>query len=170
MQDFFLKDFDKNCNYTSTMRISFAFAFVVNIIWVYSLNLQKHPASTTKKIFSKLRSNQKNDIKTRELFSLDSVRSTMVRQEDTIIFALIERAQFRHNKQIYSPLPGTDLLNPDGNSCSLLDWMFIETESAHAKVRRYMSPEEHAFFPQYLPSSLLPGLMFPQLIDDTEGV
>lgn len=42
--------------------------------------------------------------------------------------------------------------------------MFIETEAVHAKVRRYTSPEEHAFFPQFLPPPILPALEFPDLL------
>ena len=34
-------------------------------------------------------------------FSLASVRQSLIRQEETIIFALIERAQFRRNDAIY---------------------------------------------------------------------
>ena len=36
-----------------------------------------------------------------EHFSLASVRQSLIRQEETIIFALIERAQFRRNEAIY---------------------------------------------------------------------
>ena len=40
------------------------------------------------------------NIKTRDLLSLDYIRSTLIRQEETIIFALIERAQFRYVMRI----------------------------------------------------------------------
>jgi hypothetical protein len=42
-------------------------------------------------------------ITTSSVFSLDSIRRTLIRQEETIIFALIERAQFRSNSIIYMP-------------------------------------------------------------------
>lgn len=42
--------------------------------------------------------------------------------------------------------------------------MFIETEKLHAKVRRYTSPEEHPFFPDFLPEPVLPALEFPDLV------
>lgn len=35
--------------------------------------------------------------------SLERIRSTLIRLEDTIIFGLIERAQFAHNPRIYAP-------------------------------------------------------------------
>ena len=40
-------------------------------------------------------------VKTADVLSLDSIRSTLIRQEETIIFALIERAQFRENSIVY---------------------------------------------------------------------
>ena len=42
-----------------------------------------------------------DNITTRDLLSLDYIRSTLIRQEETIIFALIERAQFRQNRKVY---------------------------------------------------------------------
>lgn len=35
--------------------------------------------------------------------SLDNIRSSLIRQEDTIIFAFIERAQFARNEAVYKP-------------------------------------------------------------------
>mmetsp|Transcript_7940 Transcript_7940/g.8689 ORF Transcript_7940/g.8689 Transcript_7940/m.8689 type:complete len:381 (-) Transcript_7940:49-1191(-) len=104
-----------------------------------------------------------NDIKTSELFSLDSIRSTLVRQEETIIFALIERAQFRRNPDIYDP-KYAKLTNIYGTPISFFEWMMIETEKLHAKVRRYTSPEEHPFFEYLLPPPMLPDLQYPELL------
>jgi len=39
---------------------------------------------------------------------------------------------------------------------SFLDFMLVETERLHAKVRRYTAPEEHAFFPDRIPPPVLP--------------
>jgi chorismate mutase len=36
-------------------------------------------------------------------FSLATVRASLIRQEETIIFALIERAQFAANRDVYEP-------------------------------------------------------------------
>ena len=35
--------------------------------------------------------------------SLRNIRDVLIRLEETIIFGLIERAQFRHNRIIYEP-------------------------------------------------------------------
>jgi len=51
-----------------------------------------------------------------------------------------------------------------------MEYMLIGTEALHWKVRRYTSPEEHAFFPDHLPpghTSILPELEFPSLLDDS---
>jgi chorismate mutase len=45
-----------------------------------------------------------------------------------------------------------------------MEYMLLETEKLHAKVRRYTSPEEHPFFPSFLPEPILPALKFPQQI------
>ncbi len=46
--------------------------------------------------------------------------------------------------------------------------MFLcETEKLHACIRRYQSPEEYPFFPEYLPSPVLPELDYPQMLIPT---
>lgn len=103
-----------------------------------------------------------NIIKTSDVLSLDSIRSTLVRQEETIIFALIERAQYRKNRFIYD---SKDLLKDEENlPLSFLEWMLIETEKLHSKVRRYTSPEEHPFYPLKLPPPILPTLNYPNIL------
>jgi chorismate mutase len=112
------------------------------------------------------------DLLTTDVFSLESIRETLIRQEETIIFALIERAQFRRNPAIYdqssysasSIYSSGTLLDDQGDRVSLLQWMLTETEKLHAKIRKYTSPEEHAFFPDTLPDPILPALNFPALI------
>ena len=108
------------------------------------------------------------DVVTSDVFSLESIRATLIRQEETIIFALIERAAFRKNAAIYdADFGGKErgkLRNEHGESVSLLEWMLNETEKLHAKVRRYTSPEEHAFFPDALPEPILQPLDFPDLL------
>lgn len=112
------------------------------------------------------------NLKTADILSLNSIRSTLIRQEETIIFALIERAQFRHNSKVYqnggfgdlgAPL-GSVVTNDDEDlENSFLDYMLIGTEILHSGVRRYTSPEEHAFFPHRIPGSIqaLPTLDYP---------
>lgn len=111
-------------------------------------------------------------IKTMDVFSLDSIRSSLIRQEETIIFALIERAQFRENSIVYrkggfghlgTPVGSTPV--DDDEELSFLEYMLVGTEALHCGVRRYTSPEEHAFFPERLPPGpmdALPSLQYPQ--------
>lgn len=66
--------------------------------------------------------------------SLDRIRSILVRLEDTIIFGLIERAQFSHNAKIY--IPGGILeLKQRGIEGSWLQWFLEETEKFHGLHR-----------------------------------
>lgn len=90
------------------------------------------------------------NVKTSEVLSLDSIRASLIRQEETIIFALIERAQFRQNKVVYKP--GASELDSIGKNSdeSFLEYMLTETEKLHSGLRRYKSPEEHAFYPEKL--------------------
>ena len=81
--------------------------------------------------------------------------------EETIIFALIERAQYRRNYAIYDP-KANKLRNVYGAPQSFLEYMLLETEKLHSKVRRYTSPEEHPFYPSYLPAPILPDINYPQ--------
>lgn len=83
--------------------------------------------------------------------SLDSIRDSLIRQEDTIIFNLIERIKFPTNSTLYKQQP------PSSNiSGSLFQYLFQETEALQSKVGRYLSPEENPFFPNNLPDSIIP--------------
>lgn len=119
-------------------------------------------------------------LKTTDILSLPSIRSTLIRQEETIIFALIERSQFRQNAEVYQK--GTalsaDLETPVGSTVpseeeklSFLEYMLVGTEVLHSGVRRYTSPEEHAFFPSRLPQGMiLNPLDYPDdLLSNTGG-
>lgn len=120
------------------------------------------------------------NVKTCDIFSLDSIRSTLIRQEETIIFALIERAQFRQNSRVYQKGGFVNLGTPIGSTpvdgdeeLSFLEHMLIGTEVLHCSVRRYTSPEEHAFFPERLPKKgqmeALPELDYPQDLLSPKG-
>jgi chorismate mutase len=87
---------------------------------------------------------------------LDNVRQSLVRMEETIIFSLIERAQFRRNAVIYRRGAFPALAGGE----SLVGHLLRETECAHAAMRRYTSPDEHPFFDD-LPPPKLPPLAFP---------
>jgi len=64
--------------------------------------------------------------------SLERIRSILTRLEDTIIFSLIERAQFAHNPKIYhrGAFPELKALDFEG---SWLDWFLKETETFHGE-------------------------------------
>ena len=51
-----------------------------------------------------------------------------------------------------------------GSPLSFLEWMLIETEKLHSKVRRYTSPEEHPFYESFLPPPILSELNYPKLL------
>jgi len=105
----------------------------------------------------------------RDALSLTSIREALIRQEDTIIFALIERAQFAlnaeshdHGSPKYAALTG-------GAGTSLLEFMLLEEERSHARLRRYTAPDEHAFFPSRLPTPMIPKLVeFPEVLHPTQ--
>lgn len=65
-----------------------------------------------------------------ESYTLDGIRSSLIRQEDSIIFSLVERAQFCYNAATYDP----DTFNMDGFHGSLVEYMLKETEKLHGKV------------------------------------
>lgn len=106
--------------------------------------------------------------------SLDAIRESLIRLEETIIFALIERAQYRQNLVVYQkqdnmPSPPGSVV-PEGledEPLSVLDYLLIGMEALHYTIRRYSSPEENAFFPDRLPNErVLQELVFPILLTD----
>lgn len=199
------------------------------------------------------------DLLADEPLDLAKIRYALIRQEDTIIFKLIERAQFPHNAPIYLPSSGaapasaspaptpasaspdapvtgakapavgadaketttagvsdrvraavasddtasekaTTIADANGESRradglntrsangsvsvgggggggvsipgwpgSFLDFVMHRSESAHALVRRYESPDELPFSPPAsLPAPILPPLAYPPLIRDPQ--
>jgi len=94
--------------------------------------------------------------------SLDRIRSVLTRLEDTIIFGLIERAQFAHNPKIYQKGGFEELRDLDFKG-SWLDWFLAETEAFHAKARRYTSPDEYPFTSN-LPEPVLKSVDFPRIL------
>lgn len=118
-------------------------------------------------------------LKTVDVLSLDSIRSSLIRQEETIIFALIERSQFRQNDIVYRKggfgslgIPAGSKDIPGGDELSFLEYMLVGTEALHCGARRYSSPEEHAFFPERLPlapATPLPALLYSKELLSPEG-
>ncbi|KAI8612485.1 chorismate mutase [Chytriomyces sp. MP71] len=96
--------------------------------------------------------------------SLDRIRHELVLMEDTIVFALVERAGFAQNLCIYEE-GHPNFQFPHAEKTSFLDYFFSEMEAVHAKVRRYTSPDEYPFTdPSKLPQPVLPPMKFPQLL------
>ncbi|KAL4580866.1 hypothetical protein LXL04_017072 [Taraxacum kok-saghyz] len=54
-----------------------------------------------------------------EIYTLDGIRSSLIRQEDSIIFSLVERAQFCYNEDTYDP----NAFFMDGFQGSLVEWI-----------------------------------------------
>lgn len=82
-------------------------------------------------------------VKTSEILSLESIRSTLIRQEETIIFALIERAQFRQNAVVYKKGGFGDLGCPLGSKevdeqLSFLEYMLMGTVSFYMKFSHWV--------------------------------
>ncbi len=88
---------------------------------------------------------------------LGNIRNVLARLEETIIFELIERAQFRRNPLIYRP----GAFGPALEGESLVGYHLREIEKVHARIRRYTSPDEHPFFSD-LPEPLLPPLDYAE--------
>ncbi|KAL2667073.1 hypothetical protein AAZV13_01G048200 [Glycine max] len=90
--------------------------------------------------------------------TLDGIRNSLIRQEDSIIVSLLERAKYSYNADAYDK----DAFFMDGFNGSLVEYMVLQTEKLHSQVGRYKSPDEHAFFPECLPEPALPPLQYPQ--------
>ncbi|RZC79418.1 hypothetical protein C5167_003623 [Papaver somniferum] len=87
------------------------------------------------------------------MIDLERVRKSLIRQEDSIVFSLIERAKFPSNSSLYKSSSSSQIPGFDG---SLIQYIVKETEILHSKIGRYESPEEHPFFPDGLPLPLIP--------------
>ncbi|XP_042496724.1 chorismate mutase 1, chloroplastic isoform X1 [Macadamia integrifolia] len=93
-------------------------------------------------------------------FNLDSIRHSLIRQEDSIIFGLLERAQYCYNAITYDQ----NIFSIMGFQGSLVEYIIRETERLHSWVGRYNSPDEHPFYPADLPEPILPPLQYPQVL------
>ncbi|KAL1563129.1 Chorismate mutase 1-like protein [Salvia divinorum] len=117
--------------------------------------LTNQPSSATP-----LRCMRKKRVDESHMYTLEGIRDSLVRQEESIIFSLVERAQFCYNAATYDPHAFT----MDGLNGSLVEYMVKETERVQAKAGRYKNPDEHPFFPDDLPEPLLPPLEYPQVL------
>ncbi|KAK4797487.1 hypothetical protein SAY86_029813 [Trapa natans] len=105
-------------------------------------------------------STPKKRVDTSKSLTLEGIRRSLILQEDSIIFALLERAQYFYNEEAYDP----DAFAMDGFPGSLVEFMVKETEQLHAQVGRYKSPDEHPFFSEGLPEPRLPPLEYPKVL------
>ena len=81
---------------------------------------------------------QQNFMISGDPLSLDRIRSTLIRLEDTIIFSLIERAQFAHNPKVYER-GAIKELRAMGHEGSWLEWFLKETETFHGECAGQLS-------------------------------
>lgn len=86
-----------------------------------------------------------------DVLSLANIRDSLIRQEDTIIFSLIERSQFAVNSAVYS-------------KGGVLEYYLKETEQLHGKIRRFTSPDEHPFFPENVPELVLRPITYASVL------
>ncbi|MED6186777.1 Chorismate mutase 1-like protein [Stylosanthes scabra] len=136
----------------TTQRSSFPFNPISDFSQKCTLSVRPNAAST-ESVPTKKRIDESENL------TLDHIRHSLIRQEDSIIFGLLERAQYCYNEETYDP----DAFSMDGFHGSLVEYMVRETEKLHAKVGRYKSPDEHPFFPDGLPEPLLPPLQYPKV-------
>lgn len=80
--------------------------------------------------FSWYRYARKKRVDESENLTLDSIRHSLLRQEDSIIFSLLERAQYSYNANTYDH----DAFSVDGFHGSLVEFMVRETEKLQAQV------------------------------------
>jgi chorismate mutase len=65
-----------------------------------------------------------------ENLTLEGIIRSLIRQEDSIIFSLLERAQYCYNVETYDP----NAFSMEGFHGSLVEYMVKETEKLHAQV------------------------------------
>ena len=70
-----------------------------------------------------------------EVYTFEGIRNSLIRQEDSIIFAVLERAQLCCNAEMYNP----NAFPVKGYTGSMLEYMIKETEKLHAAVGRTTS-------------------------------
>ncbi|XP_006659450.1 chorismate mutase 2, cytosolic-like [Oryza brachyantha] len=90
--------------------------------------------------------------------SLDTVRDFLTREEDAIVFSLIERARYPANAPAYGPAAAGDLGRLHG--ASFAEMFVRESEAVQAKAGRYQSLQEIPFFPFRVPFTLAPPYNF----------
>nr|XP_023912807.1 chorismate mutase 3, chloroplastic-like [Quercus suber] len=116
-------------------------------------------STTTSSSSFPIRLVKKKRVDESETLTLPFIRHSLIRQEDSIIVSLLERAQYCYNADTYN----RDAFTVDSFNGSLVEFMVREIEKLHAQVGRYKNPDELPFFPADLPESMLPPLQYPQV-------
>lgn len=91
-----------------------------------------------------------------EQLRLAEVRDQLIREEDSIVFALIERAKRPRNTPAYSAAAAA--------AGSLAEFFVREAEVLHAKAGHYQKPEDVPFFSQDLPPPVFPTKGRPKVL------
>merc|ERR1712166_162466 len=96
--------------------------------------------------------NTANVEKVDEALDLANIRDTLCRMEDSIVFSLIERAQYPINSEVYAPDCESlgeyvrHHLKAAGSNGCYADHFLYRTECLHAEAGRYLHPTETSFF------------------------
>lgn len=93
------------------------------------------------------------------VLDLSNIRSALIRMEDTILFDLIERAQFFRSRKVYEAGVFDSL-----DQQPFLEWMFRKTEKMQSQLRRYECPDENPFYPDELVEPVLPHIPYPKVL------
>ncbi|WVZ92731.1 hypothetical protein U9M48_038775 [Paspalum notatum var. saurae] len=91
--------------------------------------------------------------------SLDTVRDFLTREEDTIVFSLIERAKYPLNRPAYDPVHFGAGAGQRLNA-SFAELFIRESEAVQSKSGRYQSLQEIPFFAHRVPFALAPPYNF----------
>ncbi|KOS14541.1 chorismate mutase [Malassezia pachydermatis] len=91
-----------------------------------------------------------------DILSLDKIRASLQRMEESIVFRVIERAQYSHNARMYEEGAFPELREKEHWTGTWLMYLIQETESM---------PDEHPFTSrEHHPSPILRPLDYPQVL------
>lgn len=99
-------------------------------------------------------------MKKQTVLELGNIRNALVRMEDTIVFALIERSQFFLLPSVYA----VNKFSIPNFSGTFLGWTLLQQEKAHSQIRRFEAPDETPFFPDQLQQPILPPINYPKVL------
>ena len=69
-----------------------------------------------------------------DILSLEKIRATLQRMEESIVFRLIERAQFAHNQRMYQKGGFPELEEKEKWTGTWLGWNLKEVETSHGTL------------------------------------